>query len=35
MLGNFAFLSACQTAAGNETLVQESVHLAAGMLSVG
>ena len=30
-----AFLSACQTAAGDETLVQESVHLAAGMLSVG
>jgi CHAT domain-containing protein len=29
------FLSACQTAAGDETLVQESVHLAAGMLSVG
>lgn len=30
-----AFLSACQTAAGDEMLVQESVHLAAGMLSVG
>jgi CHAT domain-containing protein len=30
-----AFLSACQTAAGDETLVQESVHLAAGMLSAG
>ena len=30
-----AFLSACQTATGDENLVQESVHLAAGMLSVG
>ena len=30
-----AFLSACQTATGDETLVQEAVHLAAGMLSAG
>jgi CHAT domain-containing protein len=30
-----AFLSACQTAAGDEMLVQEAVHLAAGMLSAG
>jgi CHAT domain-containing protein len=32
---DFAFLSACQTAAGNRALQQESVHLAAGMLSAG
>jgi CHAT domain-containing protein len=30
-----AFLSACQTATGDEMLVQEAVHLAAGMLSAG
>jgi CHAT domain-containing protein len=30
-----AFLSACQTATGDEKLVQEAVHLAAGMLSAG
>jgi CHAT domain-containing protein len=30
-----AFLSACQTATGDERLVQEAVHLAAGMLSAG
>jgi CHAT domain-containing protein len=30
-----AFLSACQTATGDETLVQEAIHLAAVMLSVG
>jgi CHAT domain-containing protein len=29
------FLSACQTATGDKTLVQEAIHLAAGMLSVG
>ncbi|KAJ7613524.1 CHAT domain-containing protein [Roridomyces roridus] len=32
---NFAFLSACQTATGEETLQEESVHLAAGMLLAG
>ena len=31
----FAFLSACQTASGDETLPEEVVHLAAGMLFVG
>ena len=31
----FAFLSACQTASGDETLPEEAVHLAAGMLFVG
>jgi CHAT domain-containing protein len=31
----FAFLSACQTAAGVEKLSEESVHLAAGMLMSG
>ena len=31
----FAFLSACQTAKGDETLAHESIHLAAGMLSAG
>ncbi|KAJ7921909.1 CHAT domain-containing protein, partial [Mycena leptocephala] len=31
---DLAFLSACQTATGNKEL-QESVHLAAGMLSAG
>ncbi|KAF5346246.1 hypothetical protein D9758_014371 [Tetrapyrgos nigripes] len=30
-----AVLSACQTAAGDENLPEESVHLAAGMLAVG
>ncbi|KAF7345663.1 hypothetical protein MVEN_01585900 [Mycena venus] len=32
---DFAFLSACQTATGNEGLSEESVHLAAGMLLAG
>ncbi|KAG9120214.1 hypothetical protein FRC07_004375 [Ceratobasidium sp. 392] len=31
----FAFLSACQTAAGDEDLPDEAVHLAAGMLIAG
>ena len=31
----FAFLSACQTAVGDEKVPEESVHLAAGMLAVG
>jgi len=31
----FAFLSACQTAAGDEKLLEETVHLAAGMLVAG
>ncbi|KAI0030410.1 CHAT domain-containing protein, partial [Vararia minispora EC-137] len=30
-----AFLSACQTATGDESLPDEAVHLAAGMLAVG
>ena len=30
-----AFLSACQTSAGNERLSEEAVHLAAGMLAAG
>jgi len=30
-----AFLSACQTSAGNESLSEEAVHLAAGMLAAG
>ena len=30
-----AFLSACQTAVGDEKIPEESVHLAAGMLVVG
>jgi CHAT domain-containing protein len=30
-----AFLSACQTATGDENLVEEAVHLAAGMLLAG
>lgn len=30
-----AFLSACQTATGDEKLTEESVHLAAGMLAAG
>lgn len=29
------FLSACQTASGNEELPEEAVHLAAGMLAAG
>lgn len=32
---NLAVLSACQTATGDEDLVEEAVHLAAGMLNVG
>ena len=32
---DLAFLSACQTAAGNEDLSDEVVHMAAGMLSAG
>ncbi|KAJ7612188.1 CHAT domain-containing protein [Roridomyces roridus] len=32
---DFAFLSACQTATGDEKLQDESVHLAAGMLLAG
>jgi CHAT domain-containing protein len=32
---DLAFLSACQTATGNKELQEESVHLAAGMLSAG
>jgi CHAT domain-containing protein len=32
---DLAFLSACQTASGDEKLPEEAVHLAAGMLSVG
>ncbi|KAJ2915660.1 hypothetical protein MD484_g4747, partial [Candolleomyces efflorescens] len=31
----FAFLSACQTSAGDEQLSEEVVHLAAGMLAAG
>ncbi|TDL21452.1 TPR-like protein [Rickenella mellea] len=31
----FAFLSACQTALGNETCPEEAVHLAAGLLHAG
>jgi len=30
-----AFLSACQTSAGDESLSEEAVHLAAGMLAAG
>jgi len=30
-----AFLSACQTATGDEKLPEEAVHLTAGMLSIG
>lgn len=30
-----AFLSACQTSVGDESLSEEAVHLAAGMLAVG
>lgn len=32
---SFAFLSACETASGDETLPDEAVHLAAGMLVAG
>ncbi|KAG9087398.1 hypothetical protein FRC07_012831, partial [Ceratobasidium sp. 392] len=32
---SLAFLSACQTAAGDESLPEESVHLAAGMIMAG
>ena len=32
---DLAFLSACQTSAGDEKLSEEVVHLAAGMLAVG
>jgi CHAT domain-containing protein len=32
---DFAFLSACQTAAGTEKLSEEAIHLAAGMLLAG
>jgi CHAT domain-containing protein len=32
---DLAFLSACQTATGDESLSDEAVHLAAGMLSAG
>jgi CHAT domain-containing protein len=32
---DLAFLSACQTAAGDEKLPEEAMHLAAGMLAVG
>ena len=31
----FAVLSACQTAAGDETLTEEAIHLTAGMLNSG
>jgi CHAT domain-containing protein len=31
----FAFLSACQTATGDENLPEEAVHLAAGMIMAG
>jgi CHAT domain-containing protein len=33
--GDLAFLSACETATGDETLLEESVHLAAGMMMAG
>jgi CHAT domain-containing protein len=33
--GQIAFLSACETAAGDTKLPQESVHLASGMLAAG
>ncbi|KAJ2935683.1 hypothetical protein H1R20_g1408, partial [Candolleomyces eurysporus] len=32
---DLAFLSACQTSAGDETLSEEAVHLAAGMMAAG
>ncbi|KAG6371176.1 hypothetical protein JVT61DRAFT_9798 [Boletus reticuloceps] len=34
-LGGLAFLSACQTATGDEDLTDEAVHIAAGMLFAG
>jgi CHAT domain-containing protein len=33
--GDFAFLSACETATGDETLPEESIHLAAGIMMAG
>jgi CHAT domain-containing protein len=33
--GDFAFLSACETATGDETLPEESIHLAAGVMMAG
>jgi CHAT domain-containing protein len=33
--GDFAFLSACETAKGDETLPEESIHLAAGVMMAG
>ena len=33
--GKLAFLSACQTAKGDEDLSDEAIHIAAGMLFVG
>jgi len=33
--GGLAFLSACQTATGDEDLADEAVHIAAGMLFAG
>ena len=33
--GEFAFLSACETAAGDENLPEESIHLAAGIMMAG
>jgi CHAT domain-containing protein len=33
--GGLAFLSACQTATGDEKVPEEAVHLAAGMLAAG
>lgn len=34
-IGELAFLSACETAMGDESVPDEAVHLAAGMLAVG
>ena len=34
-IAELAFLSACQTAVGDEKVPEASVHLAAGMLAVG
>jgi CHAT domain-containing protein len=33
--GHFVFMSACETAAGDQKLPQEAVHLASGMLAAG
>jgi CHAT domain-containing protein len=33
--GDFAFLSACETATGDETLPEESIHLAASIMMAG